>query len=61
VRIVPVTRNLITRGWDLYTQRPDKEWSLTDCVSFTVMRQLRITEALTGDCHFQQAGFRVLL
>jgi predicted nucleic acid-binding protein len=35
-------------GIALYRQRPDKEWSLTDCISFAVMRRQGITEALTG-------------
>ena len=41
--------------------RPDKAWGLTDCVSFVVMQQTNITDALTTDDHFRQAGFRVLL
>ena len=51
--------------WDealhLYDARPDKQWSLTDCVSFTVMKQMGISDALTGDHHFEQEGFRALL
>jgi uncharacterized protein len=49
------------RGLDLFTQRPDKDWSLTDCISFEVMREERLTDALTADRHFEQAGFNVLL
>lgn len=45
----------------LYTQRPDKDWSLTDCISFVVMKQHGLTEALTADRHFEQAGFKALL
>ncbi len=41
--------------------RPDKDWSLTDCISFVVMEEHGITDALTGDHHFEQAGFRALL
>jgi predicted nucleic acid-binding protein len=49
------------RGLSLYGQRPDKGWSLTDCISFVVMKERGITEALTGDHHFVQAGFKALL
>jgi uncharacterized protein len=45
----------------LFAGRPDKEWSLTDCVSFVVMEAQGIREALTTDEHFIQAGFRALL
>jgi uncharacterized protein len=45
----------------VFRQRPDKEWSLTDCISFAAMREENLTEALTGDRHFEQAGFRALL
>jgi len=52
---------LFQRGVDLFEQRADKAWSLTDCLSFLVMRAERLTDALTGDHHFEQAGFRALL
>jgi hypothetical protein len=52
---------LFEAGLRLYSDRPDKDWSLTDCTSFVVMKRLRITEALTADRHFEQAGFKVLL
>ncbi len=45
----------------LYRERPDKEWGLTDCVSFVVMRERGLTEALTTDDHFRQTGYRALL
>jgi predicted nucleic acid-binding protein len=45
----------------LYHLRPDKQWSLTDCISFLVMSEEGITEALTADHHFEQAGFVALL
>jgi len=48
-------------GIQLYASREDKEWSLTDCISFFVMQREAITEALTGDHHFEQAGFVALL
>lgn len=52
---------LHNRSIKLYASRPDKQWSLTDCISFEVMRREGITEALTGDHHFEQAGFVALL
>lgn len=59
--IVPADRTLLVAGIKLYSERPDKEWSLTDCVSFVVMARDGLTEALTGDRHFEQAGFAALL
>ena len=59
--IVPADETLFDRGADLYARRPDKSWSLTDCTSFVVMTERGLTEALTGDRHFEQAGFRALL
>lgn len=47
-------------GFDLFASRPDKAWSLTDCISFEVMRQRGLSEALTADHHFEQAGFRAV-
>lgn len=61
VIIVSPSEGLFERGIDLYRQRPDKAWSLTDCISFVVMRERGLVEALTGDHHFEQAGFRPLL
>ena len=60
---------LITTAWVLteladglsYVRRPDKAWSLTDCISFVVMTDRGLTEALTGDHHFEQARFHDLL
>jgi len=61
VKIVALSEELYDRAVELYRQRPDKEWGLTDCVSFIVMQDYGITEALTTDEHFNQAGFRSLL
>jgi predicted nucleic acid-binding protein len=61
VTIVYVDRDRFKRGWQLYTKRPDKDWGLTDCISFTLMDDERIREAFTVDHHFQQAGYRRLL
>ncbi len=51
---------LFDRGCELYTARSDKNWSLTDCISFVVMEERGLTEALTADRHFEQAGFKAL-
>jgi predicted nucleic acid-binding protein len=59
--IVAPTSELLDSGLDLFHSYRDKSWSLTDCISFVVMRQRGITEALTGDHHFEQAGFVALL
>jgi predicted nucleic acid-binding protein len=59
--VVPASRKLLDQGLDLYERRPDKEWSLTDCISFVVMQENEIVEALTEDHHFEQAGFVALL
>jgi hypothetical protein len=50
--VVPTSRDLLDRALELYQQHKDKEWTLTDCVSFVVMRERGITEALTEDRHF---------
>ncbi|MHB1035720.1 MAG: type II toxin-antitoxin system VapC family toxin [Pirellulales bacterium] len=59
--IVPANAETFENGVELYHARPDKQWSLTDCISFVIMSEERITEALTGDHHFEQAGFKALL
>ncbi len=61
VKVIPATAELFDRGVQLYAERPDKEWSLTDCISFVVITDENLTDALTGDHHFEQAGFRLLL
>lgn len=61
VRLLPPDTARWEQGLRLYFERPDKEWSLTDCISFVVMHEEGLTEALTGDRHFDQAGFSALL
>lgn len=59
--VIPPTQALFDAAVRLYRERPDKVWSLTDCISFVVMKERGIREALTGDHHFEQAGFVALL
>jgi len=61
IRVVGPDGDWWEQGLSLYRERPDKDWSLTDCISFAVMRGEDMAEALTGDRHFQQAGFAALL
>ena len=59
--IIHIDEDLDAKAWELLTNRADKNWSLVDCSSFIVMRENKITEALTTDHHFEQAGFVRLL
>lgn len=61
VEIIPISEELYERAFQFYKERPDKEWGITDCISFIVMQDRGLTDALTTDEHFQQAGFRALL
>ena len=57
----PATESIFQRGVEFYESRPDKAWSLTDCISFLTMTDHDLTDALTGDHHFEQAGYVALL
>lgn len=61
VRVMPPDNATFAQGVELYRNRSDKDWSLTDCISFVVMTREGITEALTADRDFEQAGFKALL
>jgi len=61
IEIIPFSEQLYGQALLLYRERPDKEWGLTDCASFVTMQNHDITESLTTDEHFQQAGFRALM
>jgi predicted nucleic acid-binding protein len=61
VVLVPVDPVLEATAWQLWRSRSDKEWTLVDCASFVVIQQRGLTEALTTDHHFEQAGFVRLL
>lgn len=59
--ILPADTTWTAQGLELYTGRPDKEWSFIDCISFEMMRHHGLTDALTADHHFIQAGFNAIL
>jgi predicted nucleic acid-binding protein len=60
VRVIPQSRASLLSGMALYGARPDKGYSLTDCISMQTMRSEGLIEALTNDRHFEQEGFRAL-
>lgn len=61
VEVVRLDGTLFNKAFELYKNHADKSWGLVDCVSFVVMRERGITDALTCDRHFVQAGFRALM
>jgi hypothetical protein len=61
VEIISLNDDVYRSALHLYSNRVDKEWGLTDCVSFVVMQQRNLEAALTHDRHFEQAGYRALL
>lgn len=61
IELIPQAGELSAEAIRLFAARSDKDWSLTDCLSFVVMEQNGIREALTADNHFEQAGFRAVL
>jgi predicted nucleic acid-binding protein len=61
IEVIAFEPELMQAALGLYESHTDKGWSLTDCLSFVIMRRRRLTAALTTDHHFEQAGFRALL
>lgn len=61
VRVIPQTRDSFLRGLELYEERPDKEYSLTDCISMNAMRRESVTDILTNDHHFAEEKLQVLI
>jgi len=61
VEIIEITSELFAKGLNLFMERKDKKWSLCDCISFVVMRERGIQEALAVDADFEQAGFTILI
>ena len=60
VKLVYCDEELFSDGMKVFKQHYDKEWSLTDCVSFATMREYAVKAAFTFDIHFKQAGFAIL-
>lgn len=60
-QVISLTPELFSRGFSVFAQHRDKTWGLVDCVSFLVMHENGITDALTNDRHFQQIGFNALM
>ena len=60
VRVIPQSRESFLAGVALYAARPDKNYSLTDCISMQTMRRVGLVDVLTNDRHFEQEGFRSL-
>lgn len=61
IRLVEINKEIYNEAWELYSNRTDKEWGLTDCASFVVMKRYAITVAFTNDHHFEPMGFNILL
>ncbi len=60
IQIISYTTEIRQKGIDLYEQRPDKGYSLVDCISMMIMKEMGVSEVLTNDKHFAQEGFTIL-
>lgn len=60
-RVIPTTAEILNMAVDLYGTRQDKEWGMTDCISFVVMKKYKLSDVLTSDHHFRQAGFNMFM
>lgn len=61
IEVIEIDKGIYDEAWDMYSSRNDKEWSLTDCTSFVVMKKYDIRDAFTNDHHFEQSGFNILI
>jgi predicted nucleic acid-binding protein len=61
VTVLPQSRSSFIKGFAFYKARPDKGYSLTDCLSMTVLRDRKLSQVLTTDRHFEQEGFIALM
>lgn len=60
VQVIHIDKELFDKGWKYFQQHADKAYSMTDCISFIVMKEQGSESALSFDKHFTQAGFKVL-
>ena len=60
IKIISYTPEIRQKAINLYEQRPDKGYSLVDCISMVIMKEMGISEVLTNDKHFAQEGFTIL-
>ena len=61
VKVIPQNRKHYMKALELYTNRSDKAYSLTDCMSMIIMNEYHIKQVLTSDRHFEQEGFEMLM
>lgn len=61
IEVIRLNEYLFEKAFELYKNHTDKSWGLVDCISFVVMKEHGVTDALTCDKHFVQAGFRALM
>ena len=61
VEVIQTTPADESQGWELFRQRSDKQWGMTDCISMIIMKQRGITDVFSSDRDFAQAGFNILL
>jgi hypothetical protein len=61
IQVIQIDKDVFQEAWRLYSERLDKQWSLTDRSSFIVMKAMGLKDAFTSDHHFEQAGFNILI
>ena len=59
INLVRVDEELMLKAWSYFKKQDDKRYSFTDCTSFALMKEMRLTHCLAFDRHFEQAGFRL--
>jgi predicted nucleic acid-binding protein len=59
--VVPAEHRQFEAGCILFDSRTDKEWSIIDCISMVLLKERGLTEVITCDHHFEQAGYSILM